>query len=301
VSIRWPAVAAGLLALLVVLAAAAALSCLSLWQTRCSPASLFEGRRPLDVPYAETRPQVVRLMLDMARVGPSDRLLDLGTGDGRILIAAARDRGASGLGVDIDPALIEDAQANARRAGVAERAAFRTQDLFAARFSDFSVVTMFLLPEVNLRLRPRLLAELRPGARIVSHAFDMGEWRPDETRRAGGSTVYLWRVPARAGGRWRFEDPALGTGELQLDQRFQILSGTFRPGAGGAPLIVHGRLEGAIIRFTVETSAGSRTYQGTVAGGTLRPVIPAKAGAPQSPSKRACAAGRPPSAALRDR
>lgn len=271
-SIRWPAVAAALLALLVVLAAAAALSCLSLWQTRCSPASLFEGRRPLDVPYAETRPQVVRLMLDMARVGPSDRVLDLGTGDGRILIAAARDRGASGVGIDIDPALVAEAQANARSAGVEGRVAFRTQDLFAARFADASVVTMFLLPEVNLRLRPRLLAELRPGARIVSHAFDMGEWRADQAGRAGGSTVYLWRVPARAGGRWRLDDPELGGGELRLEQRFQILAGTFRPSAVGGPLVVHGRLDGALISFSVETPGGPRSYRGRVEGGTIIPL-----------------------------
>jgi SAM-dependent methyltransferase len=271
VRLRWPAVAAGLLALLVVAIAALALSCLSLWQTRCSATTLFEGRRPLDVPYAETRPAVVRRMLQIARVGPSDHVLDLGTGDGRILIAAARERGASGLGVDIDPVLVREAEANARRAGVAGRVAFRTQDIFATPLGEATVVTMFLLPEVNLRLRPRLLAELRPGARIVSHAFDMGDWRADKIDRVGGSTLYLWRVPARVAGRWRLSDPIAGDGELAFEQRFQLLSGRWRPEGGGEPRILHGRVDGAFVQIVVETPGGARTYDGRVEPGLIAP------------------------------
>ena len=136
-------------------------------------------------------------MLEMAEVGPGDHVIDLGTGDGRILIAAARERGARGLGIDIDPVMVAKAQANAERAGVADRVRFETADLFKTDLAEADVVTMFLLPEVNLRLRPRLLAQLKPGTRIVSHAFDMGDWRPDETRRVGGAVVHLWRVPER--------------------------------------------------------------------------------------------------------
>lgn len=124
-------------------------------------------------------------------------MIDLGTGDGRILIAAARDRGARGLGVDIDPVRIRQAQANARRAGVADRVDFVVADLFETPLGQADVVMMYLLPEVNLQLRPRLRAELRPGARVVSHAFDMGDWQPDDTRRMGGDTVYRWTIPER--------------------------------------------------------------------------------------------------------
>lgn len=178
---------------------AVTLRCAAPGLSSCSVAT-FLGRGPqLDVPYAATRPETVALMLDMASVGPGDFVIDLGTGDGRILIAAARDRGARGVGVDIDPVMIRRAQAAARRAGVADRVRFEVADLFEMSLGEADVVTMYLLPEVNLRLRPRLLAELRPGARVVSHAFDMGDWRPDATRRAWGTVVHRWTIPERAG------------------------------------------------------------------------------------------------------
>ena len=175
--------------------------CLSPGSARCSWATLTGEAPRLDVPYLGTRPAVVRAMLDLAEVKAGDRVLDLGTGDGRILIAAAR-RGASGLGVDIDPVLVAEATAAAADAGVADRARFATQDLFATDLAGYDVVTMFLLPEVNLRLRPRLLA-LPPGTRIVSHAFGMGDWRPDATVRVAGSRLYLWRMPNRRAFRRR--------------------------------------------------------------------------------------------------
>lgn len=134
-------------------------------------------------------------MLDMADVGPGDYVIDLGSGDGRILIAAARDRGARGIGIEIDPVLVREATANAAAAGIADRVTFKAQDLFETPLAEADVVTMFLLPEVNLKLRPRLLAQLKPGARVVSHVFDMGDWRPDETRRVGGARVHLWTIP----------------------------------------------------------------------------------------------------------
>jgi len=175
-----------------------ALRCASPARASCSISTLFGDEPQLDVPYVTTRPETIALMLEMAGVGPDDHVIDLGTGDGRILIAAARDRGARGLGVDIDPVMIRRAQANARRAGVADRVSFEVRDLFETPLGEADVVTMYLLPQVNLRLRPRLLAELKPGSRVVSHAWDMGDWEPDEVRRAGGAVVYLWRIPDRA-------------------------------------------------------------------------------------------------------
>jgi SAM-dependent methyltransferase len=182
-------------ALLALGAIGLALRCASPVRASCSISTLFGEEPKLDVPYVTTRPEVIALMLEMAHVGPDDYVIDLGTGDGRILIAAARDRGARGLGVDIDPVMVRRAKSNARRAGVADRVTFEVRDLFDTPLADADVVTMYLLPQVNLRLRPRLLAQLKPGARVVSHAWDMGDWKPDEVRRAGGAVVYLWRIP----------------------------------------------------------------------------------------------------------
>jgi SAM-dependent methyltransferase len=164
-----------------------------------------------EVPFITTPDHVTVAMLDMARVGPSDRVIDLGSGDGRIVITAARRFGARGLGVEIVPDLVAQSRENARRAGVADRAEFREQDLFATDLSGASVITMYLLPEVNLQLRPRLLA-LAPGTRIVSHDWDMGDWLPDRTLtvavpgktvgREKASRLHLWMVPARVEGLW---------------------------------------------------------------------------------------------------
>jgi SAM-dependent methyltransferase len=152
-------------------------------------------QRAPDAPYIRTRDEVVAAMLDLARVGPGDRLYDLGCGDGRIVIAAARDFGASGVGVDLDPTLVGLASANARQAGVADRVAFRNGDLFLEDFSDATVVTVYLGPKVNLKLKPKLLRELKPGARVVSHQFDMGaDWPPERQVQVGKSTLYLWTV-----------------------------------------------------------------------------------------------------------
>ncbi len=176
-----------------------AMRCASPARASCSLTTLFGGEPQLDVPYVTTRPETIDLMLEMGEVGPDDYVIDLGTGDGRILIAAARERGARGLGVDIDPVMIRRAQANARRAGVEDRVTFAVRDLFDTPLHEADVVTMYLLPAVNLRLRPRLLAELPPGARVVSHAWDMGDWEPEDTRRAGGAVVHRWTIPARTG------------------------------------------------------------------------------------------------------
>ena len=150
-----------------------------------------------DVRYDPSPYPIVRTMLEMAKVGPNDTVYDLGSGDGRIPIAAARDFGARGVGIEIDPKLIARAEANARKAGVDDRVTFRNEDLFNADFHDATVVTLFLLPEANLKLRPRLLAELQPGTRIVSHYHDMGDWKPEKTVRMLGRSIYLWTIPPR--------------------------------------------------------------------------------------------------------
>ncbi len=164
-----------------------------------------------EVPFITTPDAVTLAMLGLAAVGPADRLVDLGSGDGRIVITAARRFGARGLGVEIVPDLVAQSRDNARKAGVAERAEFREQDLFTLDLAPFSVVTMYLLPQVNLQLRERLLA-LAPGTRIVSHDWDLGEWQPDRSLtvdapgktigRDKRSTVHLWVVPARLAGWW---------------------------------------------------------------------------------------------------
>jgi ribosomal protein L11 methylase PrmA len=150
-----------------------------------------------DVPFVPTPDAVVARMLTLAKVGPKDVVYDLGSGDGRIVIAAARQHGARGVGIDIDPERVKEARLNARQAGVAHRVEFREGDLFKADIGEASVVTLYLLPRINLELRPKLLRELRPGTRIVSHGFDMGDWQPAATARVGGNIVYYWVVPER--------------------------------------------------------------------------------------------------------
>jgi hypothetical protein len=161
------------------------------------PAAQAQLRAP-DVIFLPTPPEVVAAMLKVARVGKGDVIYDLGSGDGRIVISAVKDFGAArGVGIDIDPERIAEASANARQAGVADRVTFLNQDLFTTNFSEATVVTLYLLPSLNLRLRPKLLSDLRPGTRIVSHAFDIGDWVPEQTLDVGGRRVYFWTIPAR--------------------------------------------------------------------------------------------------------
>jgi SAM-dependent methyltransferase len=186
-----------------------------------------------EVPFITSPDNVTLEMLRLARVGPGDHVIDLGSGDGRIVILAARRFGATGLGVEIVPDLVRASQRNAREAGVADRVAFREQDLFQTDLAPATVVTMYLLPEVNLQLRPALLA-LKPGTRIVSHDWDLGDWKPDQTTevpvpdkpvgREKSSKVHLWTVPARVDGLW-CPHPLLGPGTLELTQKYQQVDG----------------------------------------------------------------------------
>lgn len=216
----------------------------------------------LDVPYVPTPDDTVASMLDLGGLKAGDFVIDLGSGDGRILVAAAR-RGATGFGVDINPQRIAEANINAKNAGVADKVSFRRQDLFETPIAQASLLTMYLLPEVNLKLRPRILDELKPGTRVVSHAFDMDDWQPDATSANG--RVYLWIVPAKVEGSWRIAGG--GTeGALALKQKFQQIEGTF----AGKP-IREATLKGDRISFVADTSAGARQFTGVVEGNGITP------------------------------
>jgi ribosomal protein L11 methylase PrmA len=157
--------------------------------------------RQLDVPYVPTREPVVDEMLKMANVGKNDVLYDLGSGDGRIPITAAKRFGTRGVGVDIDPERIKEARENATKAGVSDRVKFFQQDLFETDIKEATVVTLYLLPDINLKLRPKLLSDLKPGTRVVSHNYDMGDWKPLKTTTVklpdGEHTVYFWVIPKK--------------------------------------------------------------------------------------------------------
>jgi hypothetical protein len=207
-----------------------------------------------EVPFVVTPDNVTLAMLEMARVGPGDFVIDLGSGDGRIVILAARRFGARGLGVELVEDLVRQSRESARRAGVADRAEFRTQDLFETDLSAATVVTLYLLPEVNLALRPRLLA-LKPGTRIVSHDWDMGDWKPDRTHvldvpdKPVGlekkSRVHLWIVPAQVGGSWCGTGSAAGT-RLAIDQAYQSFTVTLE--SPGRRHVFRGRINGTVVR-----------------------------------------------------
>jgi len=211
-----------------------------------------------DVPYVPTPLELVERMLDLAQIAPSDYLIDLGCGDGRIAIAAAR-RGARALGVDIDPARIAQAQLAAQLAGLETRARFRRQDLFRTPIYEASVIALYLLPRINLALRPRLLTELRPGARIVSHAFDMGDWRAEAQERHDDRRIMLWIVPAVAGGSWALTHAGGEAFTLELEQTYQDVTGTMT-GAGRVLSLRDTVLRGTALRFT----AGDRLYTGMI-------------------------------------
>ncbi|AFY89656.1 MAG: hypothetical protein CLLPBCKN_005162 [Chroococcidiopsis cubana SAG 39.79] len=154
-------------------------------------------QRQLDVPYVPTPQPVVERMLEIAKVNRNDVVYDLGSGDGRLVITAAQKYGARGVGIDINPRRIQEANTHAREARVTNLVEFRQQDLFKADLSNATVVTLYLLPAVNLKLRSKLLRELQPGTRIVSHAFGMGDWKPQRVERVGGRTIYYWVIPDR--------------------------------------------------------------------------------------------------------
>lgn len=234
----------------------------SAWATQPAPATVFND----EVPFIVSPDNVTLEMLRIANVGPADHVIDLGSGDGRIVINAARRFGASGLGVEIDPDLVQRSRKAAADAGVAQRVEFRIQDLFQTDLSRATVITMYLLPEFNLRLRPSVLA-LKPGTRIVSHDWDMGDWKPDQTTvlpvpdkpvgRDKFSKVHLWVVPARVEGMWCGAGP-LGAYTLTLAQRYQEVTGTLQRRQRSWP--IEARLHGARMS-TQDTEVGQLELQ----------------------------------------
>jgi len=186
-----------------------------------SPA-LAQQEPRLDVIYVPTPQPVVDRMLDMAQVKPGDYMIDFGSGDGRIVVSAA-ERGARGYGVDINPKRISEANENAQKAGVTDKVTFKVANLFEEDLSKADVMAMYLLTDINLRLRPKILDTMKPGTRIVSHAFDMGEWEPEQRDTVANKNVFFWIVPAKVQGKWQVEDDEKFT--LDLDQKFQMVSG----------------------------------------------------------------------------
>ena len=238
-----------------------------------------------DVPYVPTPMNVVEAMLNIAKVGPDDFVIDLGSGDGRIVIMAARKYGARGFGVDLDGALVAQARREAERQGVKDRVEFHARNLFITDIDRATVVTAYLFPAVNMQLRPRIFSELKAGTRIVSHEFDFGNWKPDEQVRVPvpgksygppSSEVFLWIVPANAAGRWQWRVAIDGTPvecEVAFDQTFQMLQGSGRA-AGRAARIEGARLRGEDIAFALVAEVNGREIRqeltGRITGDTIR-------------------------------
>jgi Methyltransferase domain len=223
------------------------------------------GQEGKDVVWIPTTYPLVDKMLDLAAVTANDFLIDLGSGDGRTVIAAAK-RGAKALGIEYNPEMVELSRRNAAKEGVADKAEFIEGDVFETDFSKATVITLFLLPELNLRLRPKIL-DMTPGVRVVSNSFDMDDWMPEQRVKISDDcprfcTAYFWIVPAKSQGRWKMPD-----GELALKQKFQMLSGTMRVGNKSAA-IKAGKMAGQQMTFSV----GKTVYTGLVNGDTIEGV-----------------------------
>lgn len=269
------------------------------------PAMLFSAQaaRAQDdnfTPFVISADEVVHRMLSMADMGPSDYLIDLGSGDGRIPITAAKRYGARGLGVDLDPDLVALSRSNAVREGVADKVAFELRDLFETDLSAASVVAFYLLPNVAEQLRPKLLKELKPGTRIVAHDYDLGEWLPDEwtairvpdkpVAPVGESRVFLWVVPADARGRWR-GNAAGRVWEFDIEQRYQMVK--VRASVNGQPAEVRAaRLRGDELRVVAYTDDGQQRFSGRIKGARLEGLL--EAGGTRDPQRSRWTAERAP-------
>lgn len=224
------------------------------------------GQAGKDVVWVPTPEQLVERMLTMAQVRSTDTVIDLGSGDGRTVIAAAK-RGATAMGIEYNPDMVKLSQAAAQSAGVTAKATFAKADIFESDFSKATVITMYLLPGLNLKLRPKLL-EMKPGTRLVSHQFTMDDWQPDETSYFDFRPAYLWIVPAKVQGAWRFQGPGVSGAELALEQTYQrITRATVEMGGNIKAGLREVRLWGDQISFTmVDANGVSRDFVGKVAG-----------------------------------
>ncbi len=259
---------------------------LSFSLTLLNPAQI-QQKRP-EVPYVSTPEDIVLEMLKMADVGKDDLLYDLGCGDGRIVITAVKEMGCRGVGIDIDPIRIKESKENAIEARVSDRVEFILSDLFEADISQATVVTLYLLSRVNLKLRPKLFRELNPGTRVVSHDFDMGKWNPDQSKNMNNDrndipiahdpfkpnsfvldsnwdrhNIYLWVMPANATGVWRWTMPSISGNtkySLEIEQTFQEIQGKAFEGTSPIPVsIKDGKIEGDRLEFTLETKTRGHT------------------------------------------
>lgn len=228
-------------------------------------AASAQTRPSLDVPYIKTPPAVVERMLEMGQVSSDDVLIDLGSGDGRIPIAAAKAHGTRGLGVDLDPDRTTEATGIAQEEGVTNRVSFRTENLFDTDLSEATVISMYLFPEINLRLRPRLLT-LTPGTRIVSHAFHMDEWIPERHDVVDGHDIFLWTVPAPIEGMWRVSAPGYRDFVLRVWQQFDRVQGTAITQDERSIPVADMTLSGPDLGFKLNTPDGVYTFTGTVKG-----------------------------------
>lgn len=252
-----------------------------------SPQRAQEGK---DVIWVPTEDAMVERMLEMAGVTAEDKVYDLGAGDGKIPIAAAKRFGATAVGVEYDPDLVRHAQCLVEAERIEHRVTIVEGDLFATSFSDATVVTLYLLPEVNLRLRPMLL-DLSPGTRVVSHSFGMGDWDPDEEAVTADGVAYLWIVPARVGGAWTFQaQNGSDSFEVTLEQAFQELGGS----AGTAA--IHGELRGASIELAFELGGAPVLVTGTVAGARIDATVTRAGESVQYRARRRTPAGSTASA-----
>jgi SAM-dependent methyltransferase len=246
--------------------------CCAVLATLAGCATLGDETGSAQVAFITTPRAVVTRMLQLANVTGDDVVYDLGSGDGRIVIAAAREFGARGVGVEIDPDLIRESEENARAAGVEGRVRFIQKDLFQVDLHEATVVTLFLLPGVNELLAPKFLRELKPGTPVVSHMFDMGEWQPDKTIKVQSSILYVWLVPADVAGTWHLTVPtaqALGSLGLSLRQAYQGLRGAARLNEKRVD-VREPRIEGAQLAFvvsgTIDGKAMEMSFSGTVHG-----------------------------------
>jgi precorrin-6B methylase 2 len=226
------------------------------------------GQAGKDVIWVPTPDEVVDRMLRMAQVTKDDVVFDLGAGDGKIAIAAAKKFGARSTGIEYNPEMAKHAQGNVEKAGVTERARIVQGDIFATNFSEATVVTMYLLPGLNMKLRPTLLA-MRPGTRVVSHSFTMEDWEADEISSMDGRRAYFWVVPAQVGGSWQLESGS-EKNELSFEQKFQKIDGNVTLGGTTHGGLRDARLRGFNISFAVVDNAGVlRSYSGRVTGGRM--------------------------------
>ncbi len=254
---------------------------LGVWAVAALPLLAGGGKkRELDVPYVPTHKKAVDEMLKLAKVTSDDYVIDLGCGDGRIVIAAAKDYKARALGVDLDPRRIRDSNRNAEKAKVTDLVEFRKADVMDTDVRQASVVTLFLLEKINVRLRPKLFAELKPGTRVVSNSFNMRDWKPDKKishRRAFSNVIYFWTIPAPVGGTWTWQNKLAGKqvpNSLKLEQEFQAVRGAVKsPDAAEVP-IAEASLAGRELSFTATLGKAKEqvvvAYRGTADGETLR-------------------------------